>query len=351
MKARQYNVEEYKSETLKAYYDNDKNIRAAAREVGIPRSTFRNRLKKSLDLKADEKIQEQEDYKLPTFPDDDIYAEEILDHMQRRFKQRVEHDQALNWFKINIKSNLPIGLVVVGDPHLGSNGCNIELLRSDVDIMSNTDGVYAVNIGDTVDNWAYGNLVRLYAENDVSRQTERRLARWFLEDSGIPWICWLMGNHDMMAGEFSTYLKTINAHSLPMIDWRAKFCLVFPNETEVRIDAAHNHKGTSIYNPLHGQKRAALWNENADIYVAGHHHSWAINQEELDDGRIVTMARARGYKYLDDYAVLHGFYNRQHGASIMFVIEPLASDPTKRIQPFANLERGAEYLTFRRTHV
>lgn len=339
-----------RSEALRAYYDSDQNVSAAAASLGIPRSTYRHRLRKALVDSASNPLSSVEMVDLPAFVDSDLDAEEILDHMQRRFEQRLKHEESLNWFKVNINDTDPMGLVVVGDPHLGSNGCNVQLLRSDIDVMCNTPGLYAVNIGDTADNWAYGNLVRLYAENDVSRQTERRLARWFLQDAGIPWIVWLMGNHDTMAGEFSTYLKTINADYLPMVDWRAKFSLTFPNEIEIKIDAAHNHKGTSIYNPLHGQKRAALWNENADIYVAGHHHNWATNQEELDDGRVVTMARARGYKYLDEYAVHHGFYNRQHGASIMFVIDPLSEDPTERIQPFANLKRGAEYLTFRRSH-
>lgn len=124
----------------------------------------------------------------------------------------------------------------------------------------------------------------------------------------------------------------------------------FPNGCEIKVDAAHNHKGTSIYNPLHGQKRAALWNENADLYIAGHHHNWAISQEELEDGRIVTMARARGYKWLDEYAVHHGFYNRKHGASIMFVIDPRAEEPTERLQSFSSLKAGANYLKFRRNN-
>ncbi len=324
------------------------NIRKAAKSLGVPRTTFRHRL--SGAKKKYEDNDDQDDYQFPVFPDDDIDAEEILDHMERRFKQRLKHDEALNWFKLTMKTDDPIGLVVVGDPHLGSNGCNIELLRADVSIMANTPGVYAVNIGDTADNWAYGNLVRLYADNDVSRQTERRLARWFLQDAGIPWVLWLMGNHDTMAGEFSTYLKAINAKELPMVDWRAKFSLVFPNGCEIKVDAAHNHKGTSIYNPLHGQKRAALWNENADLYIAGHHHNWAISQEELEDGRIVTMARARGYKWLDEYAVHHGFYNRKHGASIMFVIDPRAEEPTERLQSFSSLKAGANYLKFRRNN-
>lgn len=319
--------------------------RLAAKELGLSRKTLTYRYERAIKsgiLGMDGELI------LPNFPDNDVDAEQILDHMEARFDQRVKHDEALNWFKIKINSNEPMALTFIGDPHLGSNGCNVKLLRSDIKIISETTGMYAVNMGDTADNWAYGNLIRLYADNDVSRETERRLARWFLQDAEVPWLVWLMGNHDTMAGEFSTYLKAINAHQIPMIDWRAKFSLQFKNGSEVKIDAAHNHKGTSIYNKLHGQKRAALWNEHADIYIAGHHHNWACTHEELDDGRVVILARARGYKWLDDYAVHHGFRNNRHGASVVMVIDPTAEDETERIIPFANVKVGADYLTYLR---
>ena len=316
--------------------------REVARQLDMSESKV-HRLLKVVSENVNEMVE------LPEFPDDDIPAEEILNHHEERFQKRLRHEESLKWFNVKIKDKKPVGITFVGDPHLGSNSCNVPLLRSDVDIMSNTDGVYCVNLGDTADNWSYGNLVRLYADNDVSRKTERRLARWFLQEAGVPWIVWLMGNHDAMAGEFPTYLKTLNAHQIPMLDWRAKFKLTFPNEREVRIDASHNHKGTSIYNRLHGQKRAALWNENADIYVAGHHHNWAMTQEELDDGRVVCLARARGYKWTDDFTVRHGFHDNVQGASIMFVIDASEESLTKRIKPFSDLEEGAEYLTWKRS--
>ncbi len=332
-------------EAVDAYEEHGSQRKAAA-ELGVPRQTFITRLKHG--QKFGYRPNAAKDVELPVFPDDDIPAEDILDHMEKRFEQRLEHDNALNWFEIKINDPKPMGLTFVGDPHLGSNGCNIPLLRSDVEIMSSTPGVRAVNLGDTADNWSYGYLIKLYAENDVSRQTERRLARWFLEDAGIPWLVWLMGNHDAMAEGFGIYLKTLNAKRIPMVDWRAKFKLIFPNGREVKVDAAHNHKGTSIYNPLHGQKRAALWNEDADITVAGHHHNWALTQEELEDGRVVQLARARGYKWLDDHATTNGFTRKNHGASIMFIINPEAESETDFIQPYANLKRGADYLTYLR---
>jgi hypothetical protein len=64
-----------------------------------------------------------------------------------------------------------------------------------------------------------------------------------------------------------------------MLDWEARFQLVFAS-AKIKVDAAHNHKSKSIDNSHHGQKRADLWGEDAGIYVAGHHHAWAISQHE-----------------------------------------------------------------------
>lgn len=314
-------------------------VTAAATALSIPRATLSDRYTKAVALNLVATLPDRAVF--PEFPDDDLGAEEILDHMHRRFDQRLAHDKALKWFDIKLPDNKPVGLAVVGDPHLGSNGCNIPLLRHDVALMRDTPGVLPVNIGDTVDNWG-GRLVHLYSENDVSRQTERRLARWFLE--AIPWICWLQGNHDMMNMEFATFLKAINANQVPMLDWQAKFQLVFPSKTVCRVDAAHNFKGVSYLNPLHGQKRNATWHgaEMADIHVSGHHHIGAISQEETEDGRLITLGRARGYKFIDSFAKLHGYADKQHGSTLMFVIDPMA---TVMVQPFMDLAAGCKYLT------
>lgn len=319
------------------------NKSEGARVAGMHRSSY------SRALKFIEDNTEPERPEFPIFPDDDIDADQILDHMSKRFDRRLAREDALKWFGIKMKSDKPIGLAVVGDPHIGSNGCNIRLLRRDVSLMADTPGIHAINIGDTVDNWG-GRLIFAYAENDVSRQTERRLARWFLQDSGIPWLLWLMGNHDLMDGEFATYLKTLNAETFPMVDWQAKFELQFPNGKVCRVDAAHNHKGTSIYNPLHGQKREALWHggEHADIIVAGHHHNAAIEQGETADGRMVTLARTRGYKWIDQWATTRGFPENHYGATVLFVIDPTAEDAASYVHPFLDLKAGCEYLTYLR---
>ena len=324
-----------------------KTMTEAAKALGINRSTFSPRLHVA---KNSAEIQTPDDVEMPEFVsmNEDLTAAEILGHMKKITARKRAYEKSQQWFPIRIKTDNPVGLAVVGDPHLGVH-CNHELLEHDVHILAETPGIMSVNIGDTTDNW--GRLIHLYADQDISKKSERTLARWFLAESGIKWLLWLFGNHDQMHSEFATFLKTISAHQIPMVDWRAKFVLNFPS-SKIRCDFAHNHKGTSIYNPLHGQKRAALWDENADVYCAGHHHNWSLTHEELQDGRVVWMARARGYKYYgDEYALRGGFKNHQFGATILFVIDPKSNKPTTRIQAFADLEEGAEYLKWKRRNL
>lgn len=322
---------------------NSESRTEAARTLNLAESTVRRHLEIAAARGIVPRTDSEGEIQLPNFPDDDIDAEQIVDMMERRFLQRHKHHQAHRWFPIRFKSDAPIGLVVVGDPHLGSNGCNFPLIRQHARLLAAAEGCYAVNIGDTVDNWG-GKLVRLYAENDVSRATERKLARWFLQETGIPWIVWLHGNHDTMADGFSTYLNAINAKTIPMVDWRARFRLVFPS-SEVKVDAAHNHKGHSMWNALHGQIRAAHMDEFAHIVVAGHHHTWALGQVEMPSGDVVHLGRARGYKFIDDHAHRHGFAEQQYGAAIMYVIRPSHHhNPIKFIRSFADIEDGCDYL-------
>jgi len=328
-------------------YDELRSERATAQELGLSRGTVRNRLARAskLGIKAGSAPATAT---LPVFPDDDTPAEELLDHMERRFEKRQAREKAEHWFAINEPTNEPIAYSWFGDPHLGSNGCNIPLLRRDIEIIKSTEGMYAANCGDTVDGWG-GALTRLYADNDVSRQTERRLARWFLEEAGIPWRLWLLGNHDVMDASLSAYLGAINATRIPLIDWRAKFRIVFPNGCEIRIDAAHDHKGSSIYNPLHGQKRASLWDEDADLFISGHRHTWALASEEVAGGRVISMCRVRGYKYIDQFARRRNYIEQTCGASIVTVFDPTTESPVRRVQCFADVEAGADFLTWLRS--
>jgi hypothetical protein len=324
-------------------------IKQAASEIGISTRQLRRSVAQyKVDYKNNPLQAEEHKFELPVFPDENEPIDTVVDQLENAFNQKLKAKNAKRWFPVKIPSNDPIGIAIVGDPHLGVH-CNFSLLKRDVGILNQTEGLFGVMIGDVANNWpSVGRLLQLYADEDISRPTERRLAKWFMEK--VNWLIWIHGNHERMNSELMTYLEAVNANRILMENWRVKFRIEFPNGSEVRCDFAHNHKGTSKYNPLMGQMNAALFDEDADLYVAGHHHRWAMSNFELDDSRIVHFGRARGYKWLDDFALVNQFHESrlQSGATITFIIDPLDLNPVTRIKGFVDLAEAAEFLTWKR---
>jgi hypothetical protein len=313
----------------------------AAEALGISRTTLRRYIDKARLLEIDAPRAAIE---YPDFPDDDLPIEQIIDLQKRRFAKRHEHHRSKRWFPVRVKQVGPIGVSFFGDPHVDNNGCNWPMLEHHCRLHRDTDGLYGVNIGDTTDNWV-GRLGRLYADSDTSKHTARKLAQWFLADSGVTWACWLLGNHDAW-NEGDAILRGMNAAAVPMGDWQAQFRLVLP-KTDIRVWAAHNFPGNSMWNTLHGQQRAAHTKDWAHIYVAGHTHNWGLHQEESASKDFVYwLARARGYKYIDDHAEHLGHAAQQEGAAITAIINPDSKTMSGLVTCYADMDAAADYLRF-----
>jgi hypothetical protein len=248
--------------------------------------------------------------------------------------------------EIKIKSNAPIGVCFVGDPHIDSPGCAWPLLRSHIRILERTPGLYAVNCGDLADNWI-GRLVRLYADSEMSQKAAWKIAAWFLKDTKIKWLAMILGNHDLW-NQAAFLIKANTPAEIPVEDWQSRFVLAFPNGVKIRTHVAHDFAGSSQWNNLHGNQKMALWGDPADLLISAHKHSWAMAQSEHPHtGAIYWLDRARGYKMIDSYADQLGFGNQKYGASITAIIDPKATG-TKRLTCFADLEEAADFLAFKR---
>jgi hypothetical protein len=303
------------------------------------------RLKRRLDAEAS--------FEAPVvdwIPPDDIPIEEIIDLQVRRSKARMDHAQAKRWRTVKIPVTGPFAVAWVGDPHVDSNGCNWPQLKADIDIMASTPGLYAANVGDTLDNWPKtGRLAALYAQSDTSENTAWKLAEWFLAKSGVNWLIWLMGNHDLWNGANAVF-KRLGASKILMEDWGARIKLKPPAGEEIKVWLSHNFPGHSMWNSMHGPGKAAKFGEDCDVLVCGHTHTWALQTEEnANRGQVYDLIRARGYKYLDDHAEKLGYMPQQYGATVVTVFDPTAANPMDRQQTFRSLERGADYLTWLRS--
>ena len=328
------------------------SIANSARSLNIPESTLRSRINKA---KADGMSPFHGPTTaaptLPDFGEDDIDVEKIIDHMSERFKRLHAHYKAKEWFDINMPDNNPIGLCLMGDPHVDDNGCNWPLLKDDCNIMASTPGMYCVQMGDASNAWA-GRLMRLWADQDTSRNTAYKLIEWLMRDSGVKYLLCLLGNHDTMSAENAYTLKQMLKDTVQVFDWQAKFNIVFPNGKKCPTWLAHSMKGSSIYNILHGTMRAAKFSTiPIRILGQGHHHEWGYYVTEDVDTKLSThLIKTRGYKYVDEYADRHQFGSQDDGATMTAIIDPRVEESHPGfIRVFEDLRLARDYLNYLRS--
>lgn len=321
------------------------NQSEAARRLGVNRTTFR-RWTNAAEVLPDVTFPE-----FVTEGDEEEPIEDIINRQVRSFQRLKKAHDARKWFPISIKGDKPIGILFVGDVHIDDNGCNWPVLQEHINIAKSTEGLYAVNIGDTGNDWG-GRLIRKYADQDTSLKTASKLVRWLLLDSGVSWLVWLHGNHQHMGGTVALHEEMNQRYGtqrVPMLDWEARFVLRFANGEEFKINTAHDFAGNSMWNPVHGAVKAAKFGNDIDVLVCGHKHNWAVSQwEQPEQENAPLMIRVRGYKHLDDYARRIGKYEQEDGQSILVVFDPKATTQSARCQAFVDVKRGAEYLTWLR---
>jgi hypothetical protein len=313
------------------------NRLAAARALNIAETTLRRRLEKEAKSAPVEPV------RVPKLPRHDVPIATVIRRLADGSHRADKRAAGERWYRVHVSDTRPIGVLWFGDPHLGTS-TNWKRLERDVALCVASPGLYGANIGDTTNNWT-GRLAKLYADEDISRATERRLAKWFLADAGITWLAWLMGNHDAWE-HGADILKLMDIHNrVPMVDWAAKFEIVFAGKTKVRIHAAHDFPGHSMWNPTHAPARAPrMLGSDADLYVCGHRHDWGIQQFEMAEREKCPVSiRVRGYKRNDDYARRNGYQQAEHGAAIMTIIDPTAAGPG-RVLPFVDVDQGARVL-------
>lgn len=318
------------------------SILGASKALGIAYSTMHDRYSRAKEKGYT--ANGIKEFSVPELPPLELPIEEIIDQAARRFEQRHAGTKAREWFPVHINIGGPYALAFVGDPHMDDDGCNWPLLKRDLKIINDTPGMFGVGMGDYLNNWV-GRLARLYGSQNSSQHTGWRMMDWFLHS--VNWTLLIRGNHDLFCGN-NDPLDWMFTGSAAMADWSAKVKFVNPDGHEVRLNAAHSFKGHSQWNPVHGPMKAAKFSGLADIYVQGHHHEWAMFQtEDSDRGRSYWALKARGYKYIDQYADLHGFGSQTYGASVVAIIDPDCEGPAM-VQCFGDLAEAARLLTLKR---
>jgi transposase len=348
----------YMLEALKA---SGGQIRSAAKAAGVPYGTFYGRLNGlkndgylSKDCvvtsKGDAFISDSAEIEFPDLEDDRPSTEEYLELRRKTFERKFNAKKSREWFQLKVKENKPIGICWFGDPHVDSDGCNWPLLEEHAGICAETPGMYGASLGDVTDNWV-GRLTRLYAHSEQSRASAIQGAEIFISKLGIRWLLLIRGNHDMWSGnKRNDPLAWMKRGPAPMEDWQAQFELAFPNGVKHPIHASHHFAGHSWFHPMHGQIRQTLEDGRAELLVSGHTHEFGMMKIAMPKrGTLHWLGKARGYKFIDPHADIHGYGSFDEGASLVSVHNPHATTKAGRLKLFDDVAEAAEFLTFLRS--
>jgi hypothetical protein len=291
------------------------------------------------------------EYEAPVVVSDHMPVEDLIESRKKEFLRKKAATASREWMQYKVLSDGPYGLVCFGDPHLDDPGCDWVTLERDLKLLRETPALFGIGGGDYTNAWA-GRLQRLYADQAVTRSQSWQLAEWFFgqtKDTGqSAWWMLIKGNHDLWNGTADP-LDWMARGAAPLEDWRARFKAVSPNGVEIAMDVAHNHKGSSIWNPLHGPMREAQLSSQARVYISNDKHTWGAFETEHDQiqGYIYWACRARGYKHFDAYSKVLGFGDKAYGATITTIVDPSKEGP-QQVRCFPDLEEAVDFLQFKR---
>jgi hypothetical protein len=248
---------------------------------------------------------------------------------------------------VRVRLDGPIAISHFGDPHVDDDGTDIAKIENHVNIVNATEGMFAANIGDTLNNWT-GRLARLYAEQSTSAAEAWKLGEWFLRS--MPWLYVLGGNHGAWSGAGDP-VKWILENCAGLFDnFSVRLGLTFPNGRTVRVNARHDFAGHSMWNTVHGPLKAATMGWRDHVLTCGHLHTsgYAVLKDPAT-GLISHALRVSSYKTFDRYAHEKGLPNQDIFCNAVTIIDPrYADDDPRLLHVCFDVEQGADYLTWLR---
>lgn len=333
--------EEELRRTRAVFEECEGNQSLAARKLGITRSSLINRLER------EGRLARRPSFAASPVPPADMENAELIKHLASRSRKYRQRFHAEKNRRIAIDTAEPFAIAMFTDVHLGDNGTDYDTLLEHCELVANTDHAFGIFMGDASNSWPVnGKLGKQWAEQETSKHQERQLVEWFLKESGVPWLFWALGNHDLW-GDGETILRMMNADLVPMASWGAKVTLEMANGRECRMDLAHDHKGSSIWNSLHAETKTAQMGDLVDFVFSGHRHNAALHFEEFANRKSAAwLMRCKGYKQADSYAFTNGFPEQEEGHAGVIIIDPKTERQNPIIHASLSVEEGLDYLRF-----
>lgn len=292
-------------EALRAFDENGQSKAAAARALGLPESTYRNRfdeaIRRGMDGMTASSVSRLSDagYSLAS---PDMTPKDAWDAHASVTDRKLSSAMRSRWQKIKRKDRGAFVLFHCTDQHIDDDGAMLKLLERDIE-ASHQMGAIMCHGGDLLNNWPLaGKLAKKWADQECTMAQALLRAQHFI--SIFKPHAWVDGNHE----EMNPYLADLFTQWLPpkvIRDyWSVAFIVETPGGRECRVRMSHKFtKGSSWFHKAHGHIREMLEGEECDLLIDGHVHSDGVLDHTLPERAHASLAVASaGYKSCDSYA-------------------------------------------------
>lgn len=249
----------------------------------------------------------------------EIDGRESWNHLVDRYaKLRLKNELTSNRV-ITMEHNHPIGIVFLGDMHIGSVATDYPRLTWLLSALRNPNiPLWVCSIGDILDSMIWPNVRFEQQKSGVDMEEEIAAAAWWLDEvvkaGRMLGIC--AGNHDLVSGKMTgndhlnNVMQRLSVKNIPYHPYELNLTIELGGVSyEIRL--RHKVQGNSGWNPAHGVAKAHRWDDgDADIIVAGHTHRSGAQEVKIK-GKTRWGIQVGAYKRseLDDYAKENGFAN------------------------------------------
>lgn len=203
-----------------------------------------------------------------------------------------------------IHTDLPTGIILPGDFHVGGRGTDHRRLREDIRMWQSLgDAVKLALMGDYSEQFA-GGLARVGLHQHVlttDMQIET-VVDLFVNELGPQTIAYLKGNHDGWAGaELSNYvMRMAQRVGVPFMGLGGELFLTV-GAVQYKLALWHRYPGASALNRGNNQRRVRIDHNGADVVALAHLHNAYVEFSQTGEINCVSL-RCGAYKTTDEHS-------------------------------------------------
>jgi hypothetical protein len=206
---------------------------------------------------------------------------------------------------VRLSDNLPVGMVYLCDPHIGSWGWAAQRMLEDLKIIGDTEGLFSTLMGDEWDNFIF-NFGKW--ANMMPIEHQRKIAHYILKRLIEKTVACVGGNHL----DWTEKAAGINVNAELASHMKAVF---FPHRGDLYVKAGeqeyhnflhHKSRGASTVNKTNSARVTSNDIGGADVIVeADKHEPWL--QYSWHQRRKQVWLRGGTYKIDDDFTAAIDF--------------------------------------------